>query len=160
MFLPSTVKISRPQLYLDTLEFPHVSECKYLGIIVCQKNCDRDLRKCSIHVPVKCYLFKTYCSNFCCAPLWYSFTLTAMKRINNAYNNSIRRLFFLPKHNSASEMCVNLNIMSFEELLRKYVYSFRFRLGVSLNCIIDNIYSSNVSLHSDIWAWWHSILTV
>ena len=77
-FLPRTLKISRPQLYLDTLVIPHVSECKYLGIIVCQKNCDRDLKiqikkiyananmllrrfsKCSI--PVKCYLFKTYCS--------------------------------------------------------------------------------------------------
>ena len=175
-FIPRTVKISRPQLYLDTLVIPHVSECKYLGIIVCQKNCDRDLKrqmkkfyananmllrrfsKCSI--PVKCYLFKTYCSNLYCAPLWYNFTLTAMKKIKIAYNNSIRRLFFLPKHNSASEMCVNLNIMSFGELLRKYVYSFRFRLGASLNCIIDNIYSSNVPLHSDIWAWWHSILTV
>ena len=50
---------------------PHVFECKYLGIIVCQKNCDRDrekmyansntllrrFSKCSI--PVKCYLFKS-----------------------------------------------------------------------------------------------------
>ena len=44
-FLPRTVKISRPQLYLDTLAIPHVSECKYLGIIVCQKNCDRDLKR-------------------------------------------------------------------------------------------------------------------
>ena len=43
-FIPRTVKISRPQLYLDTLVIPHVSECKYLGIIVCQKNCDRDLK--------------------------------------------------------------------------------------------------------------------
>ena len=75
-YLPRTVKIRRPQLYLDTLVIPHISECKYLGIIVCQKNCDRDLKrqmkrfyananmllrrfsKCSI--PVKCYLFKTY----------------------------------------------------------------------------------------------------
>ena len=86
--MPNTVKISIPQLYLDTLVIPHVglSECKYLGIIVCQKNCDRDLKrqmkifysnanmllrrfsKCSI--PVKCYLFKTYCSNLYCAPLY------------------------------------------------------------------------------------------
>ena len=75
-FIPKTVKISRRQLYLDTLVIPHVSECKYLCIIVCQKNCDSDLKrqihilyananmllrrfsKCSI--PVKCYLLKTY----------------------------------------------------------------------------------------------------
>ena len=60
------------------------------------------------------------------------------------------------KHNSASEMCVCLNLTSYGELLRKYVYSFRSRLS----CIIDNIYSSNVPLHSVIWAWWHSILTL
>ena len=77
----------------------------------------RRFSKCSI--PLKCYLFKTYCSNLYCASLWYNFTLTAMKKIEIAYNNSIRRLFFLPKHNSASEMYVNLNIMSFGELLRK-----------------------------------------
>ena len=58
----------------------------------------RRFSKCSI--PVKCYLFKTYCSNLYYAPLWYNFTLTAMKKIKIAYNNSIKRLFFLPKHNS------------------------------------------------------------
>ena len=66
----------------------------------------RRFSKCFI--PVKCYVFKTYCSNLNCAPLWYNFTLTAMKKIKIACNNSIR-LFFLPKHNSASEMCVNPN---------------------------------------------------
>ena len=44
-FIPITVKISRPQLFLNTLVIPHVSGCKYLGIIVCQKNCDRDLKR-------------------------------------------------------------------------------------------------------------------
>ena len=79
-FIPRTVKISRPQLYVDTLVILHVSECKYIGIIVGQKNCDRDLKrqvkkfyananmllrrfsKCSI--PVKCYLLKTYRPNY------------------------------------------------------------------------------------------------
>ena len=155
-------------MYLDTPVVLHVSECKYLGIIVGQKNCDHNLKRqmkifyananmlltrfSKYSIPVKCYLFKTYCSNLYCGPLWYNFTLSAMKEIKIAYNNSIRRLFFLPKHNSASEMCVNLNIMSFGELLRKYVYSFRSRLGASLDCIIDNIYSSKALLYSDICA--------
>ena len=78
----------------------------------------------------------------------------------NVYNNSIRRLFCLLKHNSAREMCVCLNIMSFGELLRKYLYSFRLRLSSLLNSVIDNIYMSSVPLYSNIWAWWHIILTV
>ena len=36
-FIPRTVKISRPQLYLDTLVIPHLSESKYLCIIVYQR---------------------------------------------------------------------------------------------------------------------------
>ena len=32
-FIPRTVKISRPQLTLDTLVVPHIFKCKYLGIM-------------------------------------------------------------------------------------------------------------------------------
>ena len=110
----------------------------------------RRFSKCSI--PVKCYVFKTYCTNLYCASLLCNFTLTAMKNIKIVYNNSIKRLFFLPKDNNASKMCVRLNVSIFGELLRKYVYSFRSRLCVSQNCIIDNIYISNVPLYSDILA--------
>ena len=44
-----------------------------------------------------------------------------MKQIKIAYNNSLGQLLSLPKHNSASEMFVNLNILSFGELLRTFV---------------------------------------
>ena len=75
-FIPGTLKFGRPALYMDDLLIPIVSECKYLGTIICQKNCalgiKRQMRKfyandnmllrrfskCS--TPVKCYLFKTY----------------------------------------------------------------------------------------------------
>ena len=55
---------------------------------------------------------------------------------------------------------IDLQVIPFRHM--NNVYSFRSRLGASLSCIIDNIYSSNVPLHPDIilWAWWHSILTV
>ena len=35
--IPRTVKISRPQLYLNTLVIPHVSGCKYLGNIIVKR---------------------------------------------------------------------------------------------------------------------------
>ena len=122
--IPGTLKFGRPALYMymDYLLIPNVSECKYLGTIICQKNCDLNIKrqmrnfyanlnmllrrfsKCS--TPVKCYLFKTYCSNLYCASLRYNSTVTAMKKLKIVYNNSIRRIFCLPIHNSASEMCV------------------------------------------------------
>ena len=82
-----------------------------------------------------------------------------MKNLKVAYNNSLRRLLGLPSHNSASGMFVNLNISSFGELLRKYVYSFRNRLESSENIIIRGIYLSQFLLQSGIWVWWRDILS-
>ena len=58
-----------------------------------------------------------------------------MKNLKIAYNNSLCRLLGLPSHNSASGMFVNLNIPSFGELLRKYVYSYINKLETSENII-------------------------
>ena len=82
-----------------------------------------------------------------------------LKYLKIAYNNSLRRLLGLPSHNSASDMLVNLNIPSFGELLRKYVYSFRNRLETSDNIIIHGIYLSQFLLQSGIWVWWRDILS-
>ena len=46
-----------------------------------------------------------------------------------------------------------LYILSFNELLRKYVYSFRNRLVSSQNCILISICSSTMPLYSVIWVW-------
>ena len=72
-----------------------------------------------------------------------------MKNLKVAYNNGLRRLLSLPSHNSASGMFVNMNIPSFRELFRKYVYSFRNRLETSEN----NYYSWYlfVSVSTSIW---------
>ena len=96
-----------------------------------------------------------------CAPFWYDSTKTAMKNLKVAYNNSLRRLLGLPSHNSAStsSMFVNLNIPSFGELLRKYVYNFRNRLETSDNAIIREIYLSHITFQSGIWDWWSDILS-
>ena len=82
-----------------------------------------------------------------------------MKNLKIAYNNSLRRLLGLPSHNSASDMFVNLNIPSFGELLRKYVYMFRNRLESSENSIIRGINLSHCLLQSGIWVWWCDILS-
>ena len=96
----------------------------------------RKISKCSVNV--KCYLFKTYCSILYCAPMWFDCTKTALTKLKVAYNNSLRRFMSLPWHNSASEMFVNINKKSFDELLRVFVtvfvqgfWSLRFHNGVT-----------------------------
>ena len=174
-FKATTIKFKRPTLHIGQINIPNVTDCRYLGITISVKNCDLDLkrqmRKCYANAnmllrkfvkcspDVKCYLFKTYCCNLYCAPFWYDSTKAAMKNLKVAYNNSLRRLLGLPSHNSASGMFVNLNIPSFGELLRKYVYSFRNRLESSENSIIRGIYLSQFLLQSGIWVWWRDILS-
>ena len=38
--------------------------------------------------------------------MWYNGTVTAIRKLRIAYNNSLRRLLGIPKYNSASEMFV------------------------------------------------------
>ena len=82
-----------------------------------------------------------------------------MKNLKVAYNNGLRRLLGLSSHDSASDMFVNLNIPSFGELLRKYVYSFRNRSETSDNVINGGIYLSHFPLQSGIWDCWGDILS-
>ena len=90
-----------------------------------------------------------------CSTLWYNCTVTAMRRMRIVYNNSLRRLFSIPKHNSASGMFVQFNIKSFGELLRSYIHSFVNRLQCSNNLILSSICESTVPMYSNIWTWWY-----
>ena len=143
-FKKNTLKVSAPSFYLDQMKIPTVKQCRYLGISISTLNSDIDLKrqmrklyanvnlllrkfsKCS--VGVKCFLFKTYCSNLYCAPMWFDCTKAALKKLKIAYNNSLRRFMFLPWRNSATEMFANLSIHSFDEMLRIFVFSFRSRV--------------------------------
>ena len=44
-----------------------------------------------------------------CSTMWYNCTITAIKKLKISYNNSLRRLLNIPKHDSAREMFVHLN---------------------------------------------------
>ena len=101
--------------------------------------------KCSVNV--KCYLFRIYCSNLYCAPMWFDCTKTALTKLKVAYNNTLRRFMGLPWYNSASEMIVNLSIKSFGELLRVFVHSFRSRIIMSRNFMLSHICNSSCSIY-------------
>ena len=150
---------------------PFVEQCRYLGTTIPIKNNDLDLKrqirkmyalreysKCLVNV--KCYLFKTYCSNLYCAPMWFDCTKTALIILKVAYNNSLRRFMGLPWHNSASEMFVNLNIKSFGELLRVFVHGFRSKIIISRNFMLSSICNSLCSIYSKLWALWRTLLYV
>ena len=88
-----------------------VEQCRYLGTTISIKNSELDLKrqmrkmyananvllrkfsKCSINV--KCYLFKTYCSNLYCAPMWFDYTKTALKKIKNSLQQQLKTIYGL-----------------------------------------------------------------
>ena len=70
--------------------------------------------------------------------MWFDCTKTAVKKLKVAYNNSLRRFMGLPWRNSASEVFVNLDIGSFDELLRMFVFGFRSRV-INSNLLISSI---------------------
>ena len=169
-FKRKQLKVSSPSFFLCKSKIPMVEQCRYLGTTISIKKSDLDLKrqmrkmyangnlllrkfsKCSINV--KCYLFKTYCSNLYCAPMWFDCTKTALKKWKVAYNNSLRQFMGLPWHNSASEMFVNLyNIKSFGEMFRCFVYGFRSRFMISGNLMFIGIYNSPCIIYSKLWAW-------
>ena len=144
------------------MEIPTVGQCRYSGITISTNNSDVDLKrqlrklygnvnlllrkfsKCS--ADVKCFLVKTYCSNFYCAPIWCDCTKPALKKLKIAYNNSMRRCMFLPCRNSATEMFVNLGIHYFDEMLRIFVFSFCSRVTASHNQLMFSLCSAHASL--------------
>ena len=57
-------------------------------------------------------------------------------------------IYDIPWHNSASEMFANLNIPSFDKLLRIFVFGFRSRIIVSNNLFTSSIYNSTCRIYS------------
>ena len=162
-------------MFLSSKPIDFVQETKYLGVILnsqlktsvdvfrqtrnfyAQANMLlRNFRYCSDDV--KCMLFRSYCTNMNCCPLWFNSTSSSIKKLKASYNGVLRRLLLIVKPYSASEMFVTHGILSFLELLRKCIYSFKERIDRSSNKIIKACLSPIVFMHSSIRQWWRSAL--
>ena len=162
-------------MFLSSKAIDFVQETKYLGVMLNSQlktsiDVSRQTRKfyaqanmllpnfryCS--VDVKCMLCKSYCTNMYCCPLWFNSTSSSIKKLKASYNGVLRRLLLIVKPNSASEMFVTHNILSFYELLRKCIYSLGGRISHGANKIIKACLFLIVFIHSPIRQWWKSVL--
>ena len=60
--------------------------------------------------------------------------------------------------NSASQVFVQYNILSFGELLRKSIFAFRARIQSSNNPYLQCMVNSVAALVSNVWKWWRVTL--
>ena len=116
----------------------------------------RNFRFCSDDV--KCMLFRSFCTNMYCSPLWFNSTSSSIKKLKTSYNGALRRLLLIKKPYSASTMFVTHGIPSFFELLRKCIFNFSQRISLSSNSIITACMTPTVFIHSPIRQWWRSVL--
>ena len=86
---------------------------------------------------VKCMLFKSFCTNMYCCPLWFNSTPSNIKKLKSSYNSVLRRLLCIRMPYSASEMFVSCGIPSFYELLHKCIFDFSERISKNTNSIIE-----------------------
>ena len=96
-------------VYLSGNHIDFVQEVKYLGVLLnssmktsidvsrqtrkfyAQANMLlRNFRYCGREV--KCMLFKSYCTNMYCCPLWFNSTSFSIKKLKSSYNSVLRRL--------------------------------------------------------------------
>ena len=169
----TTCDITNVVLSGNTIDYVH--KTKYLGVLLCsdmKTSIDvcrqtsrfyaqantllRNFRYCSDDV--KCMLFRSFCTNMYCSPLWFNSTSSSIKKLKTSYNGALRRLLLIKKPYSASTMFVTHGIPSFFELLRKCIYNFSQRISLSSNSIIVACLAPSVFIHSPVRQWWRSVL--
>ena len=64
---------------------------------------------------------------------------SSFKKVRVAYNNCFRMVFKLPRSCSANHMFVYNSVLSFGELLRKYVCNFILRVNSSHNYLVTSV---------------------
>ena len=169
MFFKSSVNkhCDYANVYLSGNHIDFVQEVKYLGVLLnssmktsidvsrqtrkfyAQANMLlRNFRYCGKEV--KCMLFKSFCNNMYCCPLWFNSTSSSIKKLKSSYNSVLRRLLCIRMPYSASELFVSCGIPSFYELLRECIFDFSERIGKNTNSIIEACLSPKVYIFSPI----------
>ena len=162
-FSPKFIKLKSPTLMLDGEVLNFVEKNKYLGVIIQTNSTEQDvirqMRKFYANANMLIRKFSN-CSYEVKCQFWFNNNKRVMDKLRVSYNNSLRRLLKIPTRNSASQMFVSLNIMSFGELLRKSIYDFMQRLQkCDFNGIIIGFTNTEVMFQSSgLRTWWSRIL--
>ena len=131
----------------------YVHKTKYLGILLCadmKTSIDvyrqtskfyaqantllRNFRYCSDDV--KCILFRSFCTNMYCSPLWFNSTSSSIKKLKTSYNGALRQLLLKTR-------CTRGDARSFFCTYKMYLYAQNY----FLKNILKYCFKSYIKLH-------------
>ena len=167
--------VNIPEFYMYNKVIEKVSTYKYLGVIIDDQYSDnpdiirqtrcmyargniiiKNFGMCNDVIKSK--LFKAYCSTFYCSQLWCSYYSIPYRQLQTAYNRIFRILFKFDRYASISQKCIDLNVDSFQVLIRKSIFSFRSRLLNCDNTIIKSITQSTFYMSCLLTEKWNQLL--
>lgn len=175
VFKPKNYKLSCPRMKLNDNFLQYVSAFKYLGYHFNENFKDddeilhqirtfyarlnsllRDFAHCSISIKLK--LLKTYCINFYCSYIWSDMKSRTLQKMRVAYNNAHRKILGFTTRDSVRGVLTKNNIDTFDIYLRKTTFSFRERVCISTNEVVDSLIKCWSILDASIWKQWSKIL--
>ena len=108
----------------------------------------RNFHRCSVEI--KAMLFTMICGSLYTPQLWGNFTQATMRKLTVAYHGIFKKMLNLPRLTSNSVTFVNCNVLTFQEVLRKVIFSFCSRISTHtfLYDNVDYLWSKYMSEHS------------
>ena len=107
---------------------------------------------------VKVNLFKSYCSSMYTCYLWSNYTQSELRKLAVSYHSVFKKLLNYPRNTSNSLLFVYYNVPTFQEVLRKSIFSFKCRLDTSNNVLINDVIHSDLTPSSNISVRWNTLL--
>jgi exonuclease III len=147
-----------PQFTINNVALEFVSEFKYLGHMICNSFSDdvdikREIRnlfmrsnvlirrfsKCS--TSVKLQLFKSFCLCLYDVGLWGNYSATVFNKLRSCYHKCIKMFFGFDRLYSVTQMLLQLNLPSFDNLILNCINSFHksCSAAVGQNVLISNL---------------------
>ena len=93
---------------------------------------------------VKCMLFKSFCANMYCCPLWIISTSSSIKKLKTIYNSGLRNILLIKKHYSVGTMIISHGI-PFSFFVVSVYFSVQCERLVLLLNSISNHYEREIS---------------
>ena len=168
-------KCNIPIFYMGQHALKICASYKYLGHFICDTCSDKldILRQCqSIYAKgnslirtfykcsdsVKATLFKAYCSSLYTNYLWCNYTQSTHRKIAVAYHSVFKKLLDYPRNTSNSLLFVSYKVLTFQELMRKSITSFKNRLDSSENKIVKLVLVNETIPSSSLSRRWNTLL--